>query len=38
MLDVVLVGLIVLLTAVTVFYAAGCELFMQTDSTRDHAI
>jgi hypothetical protein len=38
MLDVVLIGIVVLLTAATVLYAAACEVFMQTDSTRDHVV
>jgi len=35
MLDVVLVLIIFALTAVTLLYEAGCDLFLNTDSTRD---
>jgi hypothetical protein len=35
MLDVFLVAVILLLTAVTLGYMAGCDELMRTDSTRD---
>jgi len=35
MLDVVLVLVILVLTAVTLLYEAGCDRFLETDSTRD---
>ncbi|GEM_PF-1887836 len=35
MLDVVLVLAVLILTGVTFLYEAGCDLFLNTDSTRD---
>ena len=35
MLDVVLVLVVLLLTAVAFLYEAGCDLLLSTDSTRD---
>lgn len=38
MLDLVLVVVIVVLTATTFLYMAGCDRLMRTDSTRDEGI
>ena len=38
MLDLVLIIIVLALTLITILYGAGCDLFMRTDATRDHAV
>jgi hypothetical protein len=37
-LDVVLVVIVLLLTAVTLLYGRGCEALLESDSTRDRSV